>query len=321
MVAQGGLILATSYPMGSSFAIQRCLPDCEDVHRAASLEELLGSSGDKYHVDINGRLYLKFSDDNNLDDFVAGGIQQLRNKNRFRSGKGARYKVLAYFDGDGTITHALPHRLPTAISPPETTLMRETTPVPDTTSATTCPTRQYGDCKDSLCCADVGFVCYEKNEHYAQCHTSCTPGIHETDAPEYQTPWSCKVLSGEPVTTSSPETTPAWATTELPETTLPPETTPLPEQPPAPACQTGKYENCRESLCCADAGFVCYEKDQHYAQCHTNCVPGIHETDAPEYQTPWSCKVLSGEAVTTSSPETTPVWATTELPETTLPPQ
>eukprot|EP00438_Fugacium_kawagutii_P022615 Skav211579 [mRNA] locus=scaffold2913:25091:28077:+ [translate_table: standard] len=45
------------------------------------------------------------------------------------------------------------------------------------------------DCSEKKCCNELGF---QKNEYWATCKASCTPGIDPTDPPEYATPWTCK---------------------------------------------------------------------------------------------------------------------------------
>lgn len=131
------------------------------------------------------------------------------------------------------------------------------------------------DCTQTHCCRDPAFSCYAKNPWYAGCRDRCTPGIDPGDAPEYQTPWSCKVLTRN---SSAPWPTPA--------------PTPAPAPTPPPACvATGK--DCSASGCCTAAGFTCFRKDSYWASCKENCTPGIDPNDLPDYQTPWSCQILA----------------------------
>lgn len=76
------------------------------------------------------------------------------------------------------------------------------------------------NCRSSRCCATPGKQCFEKDEHWASCRDSCTPGINPNDPPQYQTPWSCVPLSrrlslrprrlcSPPAPTPSPSPTPA----------------------------------------------------------------------------------------------------------------
>mmetsp|Transcript_51280 Transcript_51280/g.90199 ORF Transcript_51280/g.90199 Transcript_51280/m.90199 type:complete len:627 (-) Transcript_51280:146-2026(-) len=51
------------------------------------------------------------------------------------------------------------------------------------------------DCRSSKCCADSKHQCYGKNEWWAECKPSCTPGIDPKDLPAFQTPWKCNILS------------------------------------------------------------------------------------------------------------------------------
>lgn len=37
---------------------------------------------------------------------------------------------------------------------------------------------------------------FQKNEYWATCKASCTPGIDPADPPEYATPWTCKAIAG-----------------------------------------------------------------------------------------------------------------------------
>jgi len=60
----------------------------------------------------------------------------------------------------------------------------------------------------------------------------------------------------------------------------------------APCSPTG--QDCRSTGCCAGPGLACYEKDQWWASCRSDCVAGeINPDDPPEYRTPWSCLLLS----------------------------
>jgi len=111
------------------------------------------------------------------------------------------------------------------------------------------------NCMGSKCCKDAGFTCYKKNEHYANCNKTCTPGINHQDPEEHRTPWSCDILGDPAVSTCSSST-----------------------------------ENCKDTKCCKDAGFTCFEKNEHYSNCNKTCTPGVNEADPAEHRTPWSCK-------------------------------
>jgi len=50
------------------------------------------------------------------------------------------------------------------------------------------------DCTDSGCCTSPGYKCYAKNQWWASCKQSCSPGIDHSEPKKYQTPWSCKEL-------------------------------------------------------------------------------------------------------------------------------
>ncbi|CAE7208875.1 unnamed protein product [Symbiodinium sp. KB8] len=126
--------------------------------------------------------------------------------------------------------------------------------------------QQGQDCRGSRCCADEGFLCYEKDQYWASCRESCSPGINPADPPEHQTPWSCNVLSR--------------------------------------CSQQG--QDCRNTACCEDEGFLCYEKDQYWASCRQSCQPGINPDDPPEHQTPWTCNVIGDGPSPGPSPQKGP---------------
>eukprot|EP00427_Karlodinium_veneficum_P021776 CAMPEP_0169107052 /NCGR_PEP_ID=MMETSP1015-20121227/24675_1 /TAXON_ID=342587 /ORGANISM="Karlodinium micrum, Strain CCMP2283" /LENGTH=338 /DNA_ID=CAMNT_0009168555 /DNA_START=25 /DNA_END=1041 /DNA_ORIENTATION=- len=137
---------------------------------------------------------------------------------------------------------------------------QKTSTQPQTSSPTQPPTALCAEkdqgCLASKCCKDSRLICYEKDNYWAACKDSCTPGIDTVnDAPQYQTPWSCKPLS--PIPTCAPTGT-----------------------------------NCHTSLCCEDAGLFCYEKNNEYATCKASCTPGVDQYDPPQFRTPWSCNIL-----------------------------
>mmetsp|Transcript_31656 Transcript_31656/g.104900 ORF Transcript_31656/g.104900 Transcript_31656/m.104900 type:complete len:266 (+) Transcript_31656:1138-1935(+) len=109
------------------------------------------------------------------------------------------------------------------------------------------------DCRNTKCCAVVGYTCYEKDQWWPECKTSCASGIHADDPPEYQIPWSCSPIGG--------------------------------------TC-SADGEDCRSTKCCTDPVKKCYQKDQYWASCLPSCPPGVHADEPPQYQTPWTCNEL-----------------------------
>merc|ERR1712062_389866 len=70
-------------------------------------------------------------------------------------------------------------------------------------------------CLHERCCSDPGTACYAKDDGWAQCMKSCTPGEHSTDPVDVRSPWSCDVLTGlsplarpRPVPAPNPTPTP-----------------------------------------------------------------------------------------------------------------
>eukprot|EP00930_Biecheleria_cincta_P098409 TRINITY_DN9006_c0_g1_i2.p1 TRINITY_DN9006_c0_g1~~TRINITY_DN9006_c0_g1_i2.p1 ORF type:complete len:364 (-),score=55.99 TRINITY_DN9006_c0_g1_i2:88-1179(-) len=54
------------------------------------------------------------------------------------------------------------------------------------------------DCRSTRCCT-LDSQCFEKNADWATCAETCSLGIHANDPPEFQTPWTCRVLTKEAV--------------------------------------------------------------------------------------------------------------------------
>jgi hypothetical protein len=51
------------------------------------------------------------------------------------------------------------------------------------------------DCRETRCCKSRNSKCFVKNDGWAACRPSCTPGVHQSDPVEYQTPWNCTSLA------------------------------------------------------------------------------------------------------------------------------
>ena len=219
------------------------------------------------------------------------------------------------------LSPTLPSTLPPTTPPtsPAPTTLPPTLPptAPPTSPPPTCSQDRVENCAETKCCTSPDSTCYKKDDGWAACITSCVPGIDDTEPPQYQTPWSCEVLSPTLPSTLPPTTTP----TSPAPTTLPPTLPPTaPPTSPPPTCSQDRVENCAETKCCTSPDSTCYKKDDGWAACITSCVPGIDDTEPPQYQTPWSCEVLSPTLPSTLPPTTAPTSpAPTTLPPT-LPP-
>mmetsp|Transcript_139134 Transcript_139134/g.432904 ORF Transcript_139134/g.432904 Transcript_139134/m.432904 type:complete len:1252 (-) Transcript_139134:508-4263(-) len=323
MVTQGGLVFGTAYPIGATFTIQRCLPQCTEVRKGSSLQEVLDAPGTVYFVDGLGRLFLKFLFEGN-GFFTAAGIKQLQNGNRYLGGQGARYTI--HSSKVGNVAFAVPDALPSGIGgptqPPATTATPPastaappaTTTIPPATTAAPSPTPSTPLCKElhqgclsERCCKGDGIQCYEKNAFYAQCKPSCTPGISPLDPPQYQTPWSCRVLTTGASTSTATTTMRATTTTTTTTTTIT-TTTMTKTESTTQDCKE-LFQGCLSERCCKGDGVQCYEKDAYYAQCRRSCTPGINPNDPKP--TPWICRVLTKGPSTTKATTRTSTTVTT----------
>jgi hypothetical protein len=148
------------------------------------------------------------------------------------------------------------------------------------------------NCADYGGCADAGHQCYTKDAKWASCMTSCDKSqfscepIGERYTPDYRDDYDedySKSVVVEP-----------WVKN---------------------CSHIG--DSCKETKCCAYTGYHCYEKDETWASCLSNCIPkkpngGVSEepvaqlgkplsnppahwnvTWKPAPPGPWSCKRLS----------------------------
>jgi len=57
--------------------------------------------------------------------------------------------------------------------------------------------RNHEDCSLNGCCQEPGRKCFKKDDFWAACRQSCTPGIHAWEnPPEHRTSWSCELIDG-----------------------------------------------------------------------------------------------------------------------------
>lgn len=290
-----GLILATTYPKGASFTIQRCIPDggqdCTTVSKANNLEEVLNSAGTKYHVNAQGTLFMKFVDERNDDYFQVDGVRQLRNGNRFHAGKGVRYKVTSSLVGQ--VGMSLPSPLPGYLSPGPS----PTTPSPPTPAMTLIRENQrcsgppeggWGglgnnqmvsetECKQAcLNSNDCKFAVYKLTKQ--KCSKFLTCNEFQTNGANWKV-WA-KTTSSEPTLAPTPAPTPTPTPTPAP--------TPAPTSGPTPTpglckpfCSTNSkpwstkcnWNNCKGCSSCP----------QNLGQCESWCA---------DHATEWTEKCL-----------------------------
>lgn len=125
------------------------------------------------------------------------------------------------------------------------------------------------DCRKTGCCRDIDRSCWRKDDYWAACKVECDPNTpDEKDGVN----WSCEKLE--------------HGGQKLPEHMYE-----LAKVADRSTC-TDKSEDCRESRCCKDASMVCFEKNEKWASCQLECLPGKHAADPKKYRTEWSCSVL-----------------------------
>jgi len=115
------------------------------------------------------------------------------------------------------------------------------------------------NCITSKCCTGIGFACYAKNETFATCKASCTPGPDYMDEDGFE-PWTCQQL-GDSVPGKGP-----WVDEEC----------------------ANDEDDCREAACCQTSGHQCYEMGEGWAQCKADC------STEPEnaWDDAWTCKEI-----------------------------
>lgn len=131
-----------------------------------------------------------------------------------------------------------------------------------------CIPSYHVNCMQNPNCCDPTTTCYAKDQAVAVCLQSCEPGIHSNDLPQYRTPWSCDVVGKQ---------------------------TPVVDHRPMAEgkCTQNYHVNCMHNPTCCDPNSKCYAKDRAVAICLHSCEPGIHLNDPPQWQTPWSCSLVS----------------------------
>mmetsp|Transcript_97650 Transcript_97650/g.209535 ORF Transcript_97650/g.209535 Transcript_97650/m.209535 type:complete len:373 (+) Transcript_97650:84-1202(+) len=97
------------------------------------------------------------------------------------------------------------------------------------------------NCAKTGCCSIGGMKCYEKNQYWSSCRSSCSPGVQADDPSEDRTPWSCRLPGESPAPAPVP--------------------TPFPTPAPVPGWTmatwtTGYWDCCKPSCAWADKGNV-----------------------------------------------------------------
>jgi len=110
---------------------------------------------------------------------------------------------------------------------------------------------------------------------------------------------------------AAPEPTPGPVLDGVAEVEVQPQEEQHPDDEPHEGlCSATRTEDCRYTQCCQDAGMQCFEKDEYWATCQIECVPGSIDRldeltsargdDHPA--SPWSCNPLGERAPGTADP-------------------
>jgi len=192
--------------------------------------------------------------------------------------------------------------------------------VTNDTNATMCAAAHTENCIEVKCCKDAGFECFEKNEWWASCHEHCTPGIHPQDKYPHNTSWTCKKLTegGKLKADDCSEShencmesrccrdegykcfrkNEFWANCN--KTCAPgphawdadPIRWDCSEVAEEPLC-SDTDENCMETGCCNREGYTCFKKNDFWAKCAFQCIPGESSLHDPEeHREPWNCDII-----------------------------
>lgn len=141
------------------------------------------------------------------------------------------------------------------------------------------------DCTASGCCATEGLSCFRKDDFWASCRQSCSPGVDPAD--EDQTPWSCDLLGPAPAPASQ------GGEGAVPAAEPAAEENPVADA--SPDLRQGCAESgsdCTSAKCCQEPGVFCFEKDQYFAQCKSHCSMAPNKDGVS-----WTCEMLlSGHA-------------------------
>jgi len=116
-------------------------------------------------------------------------------------------------------------------------------------------------CLDTKCCTDKRQICFKKNDQWAQCRTSCKPGIDEHDRKlgKHLGNWSCEKFD---------------------------------DTPPPANCSADVEENCMKTRCCSNPQSTCFKKDDGWAACNETCEEAICDKDPIEHRRPWKCDLV-----------------------------
>jgi len=134
--------------------------------------------------------------------------------------------------------------------------VKQTTKAPELKDKFAACSAGKDNCNATECCHAPGMQCYQQNKFYAQCKETCTSGPDPTHWDGQF--WTCKALG---------------------------------KRTPGDASCSAPGQDCRSTKCCTAVNTQCFEKNDGWATCKSECVAGGPDMSDANGD-PWTCKKL-----------------------------
>lgn len=141
------------------------------------------------------------------------------------------------------------------------------------------------NCRPLGCCRDASQLCYEKDDTWASCRSSCKPGIDIDEPESLRTPWTCRIVGDRQKATPPVPTNPQPKRHRLRPV--------VPSQDSNESHCAAEGADCTELRCCSNSDHKCFEKDETFASCKATCIPGMNLSEPADSRVPWSCRELA----------------------------
>jgi len=141
------------------------------------------------------------------------------------------------------------------------------------------------NCAKSRCCEKAQDTCFQKNQYWAACKSSCKAG--ETDSYDGSR-WDCTPLRAQ--------TNPLVKCVKTCQEERGDVSSCVGEclfksSPGEGPCAKDGTEDCSKSRCCAKAGDTCFTKNAYWAACKSTCKKGEHDSFD---KSKWDCEIIDG---------------------------